>query len=329
MSITYIPREKDWSERLQEGISPYLQMAMEYMLKKKMAEQERKLPMPPAEAEKMEKQFEYDKQLAQIKGEQGLSGYMVDESGRAVPVFRGMGSTSPQVPQPTIPNTQRLNTPPIPQNIQDNVLGQQQMGSFQPESFKDPFGMQYKYKPSEAEQLKGLVTAGRGKGIEEGFKQAEGQKRAFKKLGSISRQFTEALPSGDKTAVEQRINGFMSTIGAKTGFQPNPQLMALQNTAKLQLRAILRDMGEGARLSDQDITQNIALIEQAGLTDDERKAQVRSFMQTAVDSMDSDTLKILQDDPNTIELLKGFGVSLTQGGKGGVLSTGMNYKVEK
>ncbi len=312
MAITVLPQRKSGLEQFNEGFSPYLQMAMEYMLKKKMATQE----------------HERAKELAQIKGEQGLSGYMIDNEGKAVPVFRGMGSTSPQIPQPTAPNIQRLSTPSIPQNIQDTVLGQQG-GAFQPESFKDPFGMQYKYKPSEAEQLKGLVTAGRGKGIEEGFKQAEGQKRAFKKLGSISRQFTEALPSGDRTAVEQRINGLVSSIGAKTGFQPNPQLMALQNTAKLQLRAILRDMGEGARLSDQDITQNIALIEQAGLTDVERKAQVRSFMQTAVDSMDSDTLKILQDDPNTIELLKGFGVSLTQGGNSGVLSTGMKYKVEK
>ena len=263
-----------------------------------------------------QEQFEYDRQLAQIKGEQGLSGYMLDETGRATPVFRGISSTAPQVQQATIPNTQRITTPSIPQNIQDNVTGQPQSGMFRPESFKDPFGMQYKYKPSEAEQVQDLAIQGLAKGKEEGYTRAEGQKRAFKKLASYSKQFNEALPTGQNLPSEQRIKGFMSVIGAKMGTIPNPQLLALQNTAKLQLRGILRDLGEGARMSDQDITQNIMVLEQAGLTEEERIAQARSFMQTAVDSMDTENLKALQGDPNIVELLKSFGVSLDlQGNK--------------
>lgn len=155
-----------------------------------------------------------------------------------------------------------------------------------------------------------MIESGKGKGIEEAFKQGENIKRAFKKLGSITSQFNEFLPTGQKVPVEQRISGLIDSIGAQTGLKPNPGLQALQQTAKLQLRSILRDMGEGARLSDQDIKQNIAVIEQAGLTNTERKALVRSFMQTAIDSMSADVLNVLLEDVSAVKTLSDFGVRL-------------------
>ncbi|HEC64919.1 MAG TPA: hypothetical protein ENI23_06490 [bacterium] len=153
------------------------------------------------------------------------------------------------------------------------------------------------------------IEGGIKKGVEEAFKQAEGLKRALKKVNSITRQFNEALPS-DFPPIVQRFRGFLAGIGAETGLAPNPKLLALKRTAKLQLRAILRDMGEGARLSDQDITQNIALIEQEGLTNGEREALVSTYMQTAVDSMDFRTLRVLQDDPGVLAMFEDLGVQL-------------------
>jgi len=141
-------------------------------------------------------------------------------------------------------------------------------------------GVKGKLPKTEQQREREAIEGGVKKGVEEAFKQAEGLKRAVKKIGSITRQFNEALPSGEATATEQRISGLISVFGAQTGLKPNPKLLALQRTAKLQLRAILRDMGEGARLSDQDISQNIALIEQAGLTNDEREALISTYMQT-------------------------------------------------
>ncbi len=67
MSITYIPPQKSGIEQFSEGFSPYLQMMVQAMMKEKIEEQERKLPMSRAETEKMQKQFEYDKQLAELK----------------------------------------------------------------------------------------------------------------------------------------------------------------------------------------------------------------------------------------------------------------------
>lgn len=148
--------------------------------------------------------------------------------------------------------------------------------------------------------------------IKEAFERAQGVKRATKRLASIVNQFNKALPAEQKgtTTVSQRVSGITAVLGAKTGLKPNPDLLALQDTAKLQLRGILRDMGEGARMSDQDITQNLAVIEQAGLSNEERKAKIRTFMQVAVDSMDSAIIDTLKKDKTTLDLLSDFGVTL-------------------
>jgi len=183
--------------------------------------------------------------------------------------------------------------------------------------------------PKTAEQReREAVEGGVKKGVEEAFKQAEGIKRALKKLGSITRQFSEALPTGNLHPFIQRIRGIFADIGAETGIAPNPKLLALKITAKLQLRAILRDMGEGARLSDQDITQNIAIIEQTNLTDEEREALIATYMQTAVDSMDFRTLRVLTDDPGVVQMFDGLGISL-QDSASGELKVGGTFQGQK
>lgn len=171
----------------------------------------------------------------------------------------------------------------------------------------------------------GKTAAAKGKeaSIKEGFERAEGIKRAAKKIASLTRQFNEALPQKqtDDFTLPFRIAGGAASLGAKFGLKANPQLSALQDTSKLQLRSILRDMGEGARMSDQDITQNLAVIEQAGLSDKERMAKVRSFMQTAVDGMDNDTIKLITEDDSSTKLLQDFGVKLKGNKQGGQLMT--------
>ena len=148
------------------------------------------------------------------------------------------------------------------------------------------------------------------KAREESFTRASGFGRAVKKLDSITRQFNEALPNdAEGITTGARISGIVSMLGAITGVKSNPKLLALRNTAKLTLRSILRDMGEGARLSDQDISQNIAVIEQAGLSNEERLAQVGTFIQTAVDSMDQETLEIFANDKGFNDILREMDIS--------------------
>ena len=166
----------------------------------------------------------------------------------------------------------------------------------------------------------GKTAAAKGKeaSVKEGFERAEGIKRSAKKLASITRQFNEALPQEQKDdfTLPFRVAGTTAGLASRFGLKSNPKLTALQDTSKLQLRSILRDMGEGARMSDQDITQNLAVIEQAGLSDKERKAKVSSFMQTAIDSMDEDTIRLITEDESSIKLLKSFGVKLQHQAQG-------------
>ena len=191
------------------------------------------------------------------------------------------------------------------------------------------FGMGGKGKAEDIELTGGSITAegeptftfgktaaakGKEASVKEGFERAEGIKRAAKKLASMTRQFNEALPQEQKDdfTLPFRVAGTTAGLASRFGLKSNPKLTALQDTAKLQLRSILRDMGEGARMSDQDITQNVAVIEQAGLSDKERKAKVSSFMQTAIDSMDKDTIRLITEDDSSMKLLKSFGVKLQQ-----------------
>ena len=105
--------------------------------------------------------------------------------------------------------------------------------------------------------------------------------------------------------MQTKINKWGNSLAVR-----NPKLLALRRTAKLQLRAILRDMGEGARLSDQDISQNIKLIEQAGLTNGEREALIATYMQTAIDSMDFRTLRVLKEDPSVVKMFEDLGIEV-------------------
>ena len=199
------------------------------------------------------------------------------------------------------------------------------------------FGMGGKGKAEDIELTGGSITAegeptftfgktaaakGKEASVKEGFERAEGIKRAAKKLASMTRQFNEALPQEQKDdfTLPFRVAGTTAGLASRFGLKSNPKLTALQDTAKLQLRSILRDMGEGARMSDQDITQNVAVIEQAGLSDKERKAKVSSFMQTAIDSMDKDTIRLITEDDSSVKLLKSFGVKLQQQAQGNIPS---------
>ena len=199
------------------------------------------------------------------------------------------------------------------------------------------FGMGGKGKAEDIELTGGSITAegeptftfgktaaakGKEASVKEGFERAEAIRRAAKKLASITRQFNEALPQEQKDdfTLPFRVAGTTAGLASRFGLKSNPKLTALQDTAKLQLRSILRDMGEGARMSDQDITQNVAVIEQAGLSDKERKAKVSSFMQTAIDSMDKDTIRLITEDDSSVKLLKSFGVKLQQQAQGNIPS---------
>jgi len=128
MAITVLPRTKSGGEEFTEAFSPYLQMAMEMMLKKKMEEQQRQKSL-----EQLEK---VQKQGAQV------SGFTYDNRGNLVPQLKiprfkerledieaqellgqaGYGGVSAPPPMPQ-PGQLQPTTPTIPSSVMPTSMG--------------------------------------------------------------------------------------------------------------------------------------------------------------------------------------------------------------
>lgn len=152
----------------------------------------------------------------------------------------------------------------------------------------------------------------RGKSIEQSTKLST----AVRRLALINKQFKDALPSGDKTPLEQRIAGTMQTIGAKYGLVDNPKLLALKKNIRPMAINMVRMFGEVGNLSQSEQQGAIDVVSQEGLTDDERIASVRQFAEYALAGADQDALNYMLKQKDIQGIIDAFGIDVGQGESG-------------
>lgn len=133
---------------------------------------------------------------------------------------------------------------------------------------------------------------------------------AINKLAVINKQFKEALPAGDKTPLEQRIGGRVESIKAKLGLTKNDKLVALQRNIRPIAINMIRLFGEVGNLAETEQKGAIDVVSQADLTDEERIAQTRQFIEFALAGANPDALKMISERKDVRGILDAFGVDL-------------------
>lgn len=154
--------------------------------------------------------------------------------------------------------------------------------------------------------------AGIEKGMEESFKSAQKLIGAIKQIDTLRTQFDEALPSDGRNPLLQRVNGVLSVFGAKTGLIPNDELLALKKNARPQAIQIIRKFGEVGNLSETEQRGALDILEQEGLTEQERAAQIKQFLQTALSSTPQEVREFLMEDPSVSGILTGLNIDVSK-----------------
>ncbi len=135
---------------------------------------------------------------------------------------------------------------------------------------------------------------------------------AVKRLALLNKQFKKALPSGDKTPLEQRISGNTSAWAAKMGLIDNPELVALKKNVRPMAINLIRLFGEVGNLAQTEQQGAMDIVEQEGLTDEERIAQTRQFIEYALAGANPEGIKMLTSNSEMQGILDAFGVDLGQ-----------------
>ena len=164
---------------------------------------------------------------------------------------------------------------------------------------------------------------GEGKAIEKSFESSEKLSQAVRRLSVINKQFKEALPSGDKTPVEQRISAWADVIGAKTGIKPNPKLLAIKQNVRPMAINLIRLFGEVGNLSQSEQQGAIDVIELEGRTDEERVASVRQFAEFALSGAPPDAINYILQQADVKEIIDSLGIELPQLQAGGADGEGI------
>lgn len=167
-------------------------------------------------------------------------------------------------------------------------------------------GSTYELPAEQAGERKAVVES-----INKDFQAASRLGSSLRQISTVTSQFMKALPSEDRSALEQRFSGFASTIGARTGIKPNPQLLSLLSNQRLQANELIRSFGEVGNLSQSDINAAIAAYNQSGLTDEERLAKLVQMAEWISAKMSPRARRFLiEEDPQTIEIFEGLGVNI-------------------
>lgn len=157
---------------------------------------------------------------------------------------------------------------------------------------------------------------GRVEGIKESKKQSYkvGSKLSgvIKSMDSLRQQFDEALPSEGRSTAGQRINGILSSFGAKTGVKENPELLALLKNSKPIAVGLIKDLGETGTLSKTDIDTAVNLVQMDGLTEEERAAGIKQFLENALSKMDYDVKQYILSQEDIVGILKGLKVDINK-----------------
>jgi len=133
---------------------------------------------------------------------------------------------------------------------------------------------------------------------------------AVRRLSLLNRQFKEALPSGDKTPLEQRIFGSAQSIGASLGIVNNPKLLALKRNIRPMAINLIRAFGEVGSLTESEQQGAIDTINQAGLTDEERIASTRQFIEFAIVGASPQARAFISEQEDIKGILDAFNVNL-------------------
>jgi len=160
--------------------------------------------------------------------------------------------------------------------------------------------------PEQTRKVQSLEAEGVSR--EEQMKGAQKLSRAVRRLSILNQQFNEALPTGDRSAFQQRIAGPLAVIGAKTGISPNPRLMALKSNIRPIAINLIRDFGEVGNLSETEQRGAIDAVTKEGLTDEERIAQTGQFIQYALGGIPKETRDFLLQSSDIKQILDDFGI---------------------
>lgn len=222
-------------------------------------------------------------QLAQIPGaleksraESALARQQSSLFNSVLPTLQGaVGTQAPTVP----PLQPRLSPPQSPIGLTGFSVG--------------PSGPSFSFgQTPESKQQIELQT--------ESKKASERISQGLQTFKVLKTQFDKALPDNLKKGdlpIFQRLEGAIQKIGAKAGLVDNPQLVALSKMEVPATRLVLKAMGEGARMSDQDIEQMLGSLNLGGMTSKERAATVKLFFDIASTQMDEETKNTFLNDP--------------------------------
>jgi len=174
------------------------------------------------------------------------------------------------------------------------------------------------------------------KQVEQEAKELESAQKlgtAVKRLSILNKQFNEALPTYEKGAVEQRVAGKLEAIGAKWGVSPNPKLLALLTNSRPVAINLVRAFGEVGNLSESEQRGALDVVDQAGLTEEERLEKVRQFAEFALAGATPKSLEGMMKDENIVEIVKNLGIKvpgheseLKKGSKG-KLPNGIEFEI--
>jgi len=178
-----------------------------------------------------------------------------------------------------------------------------------------PFGSKTYKAVMTPDQIKERsYSEAQGKAIGKNIETSDKLAGAVKRLAILNKQFKDALPTGDRTPLEQRIAGKASTFAAKMGLTDNPKLVALQKNIRPMAINMIRAFGEVGNLSESEQQGAIDVVEQSGLTDSERIEATRQFIEFALAGASPEGIKHLKSREDIQGILDAFGVNLPEDG---------------
>src|SRR3990167_11494613 len=187
-----------------------------------------------------------------------------------------------------------------------------------------PYGSKvYKGILSPDQMKERALGTGQAKAIEKDIESTAKLSNAVKRLGILNKQYKEAFPSGDKTPFEQRISGGVGSWAVKKGLYNNPKFLALQKNIRPIAINLVRMFGEVGNLSESEQKGAIDVVNQAGLTDDERIASTKQFIEFALAGASPAGIKYIKENRGDIQgILDSMGVDIDSlsGGSGDMFS---------
>jgi len=177
-----------------------------------------------------------------------------------------------------------------------------------------PFGSKTYKAVMTPDQIKERsYSEAQGKAIGKNIETSDKLAGAVKRLAILNKQFKDALPTGDRTPLEQRIAGKASTFAARMGLTDNPKLIALQKNIRPMAITMIRAFGEVGNLSESEQKGAIDTVEKSGLTDAERIEATRQFIEFALAGASPEGIKHLKSREDIQGILDAFGVTLPDG----------------